>query len=112
MIQIKYVNTTLQFVDIHTKGSLTRDRWTQLTLLPNIMTHTISSRSHLSVSSVVVSPWFSARCGSFAASASAKQKPVHCTAMTARNLNDKNADEAGGDSKREELCQQDPKTLQ
>ena len=49
---------------------------------------------------------------SFAAPASAKQKPVHCTAMIARKIDDKNADmdhhEAGGDSKHEELCQQDP----
>ena len=41
MTQIKYVNTTQQLADILTKGSRTRDRWTQLTLLVNIMTHTI-----------------------------------------------------------------------
>ena len=57
----------------------------------------------------------------FAASASAKQKAgVHCTAMTARKLNNKNADmdhhavpppanKAGADSMRDELCQHDPK---
>ena len=54
----------------------------------------------------------------FAASASAKQKPFHCTAKIARKLNDKNAsvdyravpppdNEAGGDYKREDPCQQD-----
>ena len=58
----------------------------------------------------------------FAPSATAKRKPVHCSAMIARRFNDKNADmdfyavsppdyEAGGDSKREELCQQDPHTF-
>ena len=48
------------------------------------------------------------------------KKPVHCTAMIARRLKDKNAHmdchaapppdyKAGGDSKREELRQKDPK---
>ena len=56
---------------------------------------------------------------SFATSASAKQKPVHCSAMIARKMFDKNATwtiyhavpppeyQAGGVSKRENLCQQD-----
>ena len=63
------------------------------------------------------------RAGDFSASsARARQKPVRCTTITARRLNDKNADmdchavpppahKAGGDSKREELCQQDPQTF-
>ena len=57
---------------------------------------------------------------SFATSASAKLKPVHCTAMIARKMNDKNDDmdflavpppdyKAGVDFKREELCEEDPK---
>ena len=83
MIQIKYVNTTRQFTDILTRGSFTRDRWTPLTLLVNIMTHTTSAQSNLSVSSVVVNPLFSSmskRAGeSCAASASAKQEPVRYT---------------------------------
>ena len=59
---------------------------------------------------------------SFAASASVKQKPFHCTAMIVRKSNDKNADKdchavpppdykAEGGSEREELCQQDLKTI-
>ena len=55
---------------------------------------------------------------SFATSASATQKPVHCAAMIATPTNDKNAHmdyhaapppeyRAGGDSKSEDLCQQD-----
>ena len=88
-----------------------------------ILTHTTFTQSNLSVSSAVVNPLFSniskrAR-ESFAASASAKQKPVHCAAMIARMTNEKNAGldyhavpppgyKARGDSEREELCQQDP----
>ena len=86
--------------------------------------HHIFTQSNLSVSSAIVKPLISSmskRAGvSFSASASAKQKPTHCTAMIARKVNDKNADmgyhavpppcyKAGGDSKREELCQQGPK---
>ena len=59
---------------------------------------------------------------SFAAPASAKQQPVHCAAMIARKFNDKNADmdyhtvpppdyRAGGDSEREDWCQQHPQTI-
>ena len=80
------------------------------------------AQSNLSVSSAVVNPPFfsmSKRAGeSFAASASVKQKPFHCTAMIARRSNEKNAGmdyhavpppdyKAEGGSKREELCQQD-----
>ena len=122
MIQIKYVNTTQRLADILTTGSFTRDRWTQLTPLVNNMTHTTLTQSNLSVSSAMMNPLFSSaskRAGeSFASSASAK-KTVHCTAMVARRLHDKNADmdchavlppeyQAGGNSMREELCQQDP----
>ena len=57
------------------------------------------------------------RAGDYVAtSASAKQRPVHGTAMIGRKLNNKNADmdfravpppdyKAGGDSKREEPCE-------
>ena len=83
MIQIKNVNTTQQMADILTKRSLTGDRWTQLTQLVNIMTHTTFTLSILSVSSTVVNPLFSSkskRAGEyFATSAGAKQKPVHCS---------------------------------
>ena len=61
MIQIKYVNTTQELADIPTKGSFTRDRWTQLTLLLNPMTHTTFGRSNLSVSAVVDRFFFSMR---------------------------------------------------
>ena len=76
MIQIKYVNTTQELADIPTKGSVTRDRWTQLTLLLNLVTQTTFGRSNLSVSAVVDRFFFSMRKyarESFAASASAKQ---------------------------------------
>ena len=123
MIQIKYVNTTQQLSHILAKGSLTRDRWTQLALLVNIMSHTRYAQSNLSVSSANVNPLFSImskRTGEcFAASASAKQKPVRCTAMTVRKPNSNNADmdrhaalpsnhEAGGHCKREELSASPP----
>ena len=53
-------------------------------------------QSNLSVSIAVVNPSFSSvskRAGeSFATSAGAKQKPVHCTAMIAKRINDKDAD--------------------
>ena len=55
---------------------------------------------------------------SFDTSASAKQKPIHQAVMIAKKINDKNADmdyhavptpkyRAGGDSRRENLCEQD-----
>ena len=84
------------------------------------MTHTTFAQSNVSVSSAVVNPFFSSmskRAGeSFAISACAKQKPVHYGAMLAKTIN-KNADTdchavpppeytAGGDSEREEPCQQ------
>ena len=87
------------------------------------MTHTAFIESNLLVSSAVVNPLLSIMSkragGSFATAASAKQKPVHCTAMIARKINGKNAGmghhalsapdyKAGGDTKREDLCQQDP----
>ena len=92
-----------------------------MTLLANIMTHTTFTQSNVFVSSAVVIPLFS-RMSTCAASASAIQKPAHCTAKIARKSNDKNADmdnhvvlppdyKAGGDSKREELCQQEPQTF-
>ena len=122
VIQITYVNTTQQVADIPTKGSLTGNRCTPLTHPVNIPTHTPCTQHNLSVSYAVVNPLSSSmgkRAGeSFAASACAKQKPVHCTAMMAWRIIDKNADmdyhaahppgyKAGGDSKREELRQQD-----
>ena len=96
------------------------------TILVNIMTHTTFVQRKLPVSSAVVNHLFSSMSKrareAFAASVSAKQKPIHCTAIIARKLNDKNADmyyhavlppcyKAGADSKREELCQQDTETI-
>ena len=93
---------------LDTKGSFTGDRRTQLTPWVNIMTHTTFTQINLTI--------MSKRAGeSSATSASAKQTPVHCSA---RKISDKNADmdchtahppehQAGGDSKREELCQHD-----
>ena len=49
-------STTLGDGYLNTQGSFTRDRWTQLTLLMNIMTHTTFTESNLSVSSAVVNP--------------------------------------------------------
>ena len=96
MIQIKYVGTTQQLADIHTKkGSFTGDRWTQLTQLLNIMTRTTFTQCNLSVSSTVVILFYklSTRAGdSVAASASVKQKPVRCTGLIARTVIDKYAD--------------------
>ena len=71
-------NTTIGGRYFDSVGSFTGDRWTQLTLLVNIMTHTAFTHSDLSVSSAVVNPLFSGRSilarESFATSASAKQK--------------------------------------
>ena len=90
------------------------------------MTNTTFIQSDVSVSPAIANPSFSSmskRAGEFvAASASAKQKPVHYTAIIARKLNDKSADmdchavpapdcKAGGDSMREELCRQDLQQL-
>ena len=79
------------------QGSLTRDRWTQLTFLVNIMRHTTCTQSNSSVSSAVVIPFFSSMSKfareSFAALASARQKSVHCTPMIAKKLNDENDEE-------------------
>ena len=59
---------------------------------------------------------------SFAASASAKQKPVRCTAMVARRIDRQECrhgqshstspdHKAGGDSERDDMCQQDPQAF-
>ena len=99
-----------------------RRKQIQVTLLVNVMTHTTLTQSNLSVSSAVVKPSFSGGSKlareSFATLASAKQKTVHCSGLLARKISDKNADmdhhavpppeyQAGGDSRRENLCQQD-----
>ena len=112
----------LAVATLGTIGSVTGDRWTQQKLLVNITTHTTFTQSNLSVSSAVVNPSFSGRSklegASFAASGSATQKPVHCTGLLARKISDKNADmnhdavpppecQAGGDTRRDNLCQQD-----
>ena len=112
-------STTVGGGCLNSKGSFTGDRWTQLTLLDS---HHFVSKQSVSFFAVVNPsfPSMSERAGEFfAASASAQQKPVHCAAMIARKIHDKNADmdyhavtppeyRAGGDSKREEPCQQDP----
>ena len=89
-------NTTTGDGYFNTRGSFAEDRWTQLTLLVNIMTHTTFPQSTWSFSSAVLNPLFSSmskRAGeSFATSASAKQKPIHCSGLIARKTDDKNTD--------------------
>ena len=107
-------------------GSLTGDRWTQLTLLDNIMTHTTVTQRNSTVSSAIVNPLFSTmskRAGEyFASSVSGKNKQFHCSAMIARKTCDEKVDtdyhallppeyQAGGDSKREHLRQQDSQNI-
>ena len=58
MMQVKCVNTTQQLADILAEGCFTGVRWTQLTLLANIMTHTTFTQSNFSVSSAVVNRFF------------------------------------------------------
>ena len=116
---VRHVSSKSNTSTQHSKGYFTRDGWTQLTLL-HIMTHTTVTQRNLPVSSAVVNLLFSSmsKCAreSFATSASATQKPVHCAAMIATPTSDKNAHmdyhaapppeyRAGGDPKREDLCQ-------
>ena len=104
-----------QLADILTKQSFTAERWTQLTLQVNIITHTTITQSNSPTSAAVVDSLFSSVSKrareSFATSSSAKQKPVHCSGLIARTISEKNADmdyhavpppkyRAGGDSKR------------
>ena len=87
MIQINYVSTTQKLADILTKRSFTGDRWTRVTLLVNIMTHTKFTQSNLltfSAVNLVFSSMSKRARASFATSASAKQKPVHCSGPIAR----------------------------
>ena len=119
MIQIKYVNTTHRLADILTKASFTRDRWTQLTLLVNIMTHTTLTKSNLSISSAVVNPSFSSMskrardCFRNIGKRESKASSLHSDVCV--KISEKNANvvchavlppeyQAGGDSKREDLC--------
>ena len=86
-------NTTIGDGYLNTKGSVTADRWTQLTPLVNITTRTTFTRS-IFVRLICDCDFFTfqheQRAGeSFATSAGAKQKPVQCTAMIARRLDDK-----------------------
>ena len=48
-IQIKYVNTSEQLADILTKGSFSRERWSQLIHLFHLIKPHTYSCSHLSV---------------------------------------------------------------
>ena len=104
MIQITYINTSQQLADIVTKGSSTGDRWTQLTLLVNIVTHTPITQSNLSVSSEVVNPLFASR---FIAQDWLREKisdkNVHMDYLAAPPPKH----QARGDTKRENLCQPD-----
>ena len=52
-------STTTGGGNLNTKGSFTGDRWTQLIVLVNIMTHTTFTQSNLLASSAVVNPSFS-----------------------------------------------------
>ena len=123
MIQIKYVNTTQKLADIFANESFTRDRCAKLTLLVSITTHSTFTQSNLSVSSAVMNLFSSMSRRveeSFAASAGkrdAKASSLHCNDLRGK-LPTKDADRdyhvpppdyiAGGDSKRDEPCQQDP----
>ena len=75
-------DTTIGNAYLRTTRSFTGDRWTQLTQLVNIMTQTTFTQSNSSDSSAVVNSSFSSMSKrareSFATSASAKQKRVHC----------------------------------
>ena len=48
-IKIKYVNTNQQFADVLPQGSLSQDRWTQLTQLLGFMSHQTQLCSHFMV---------------------------------------------------------------
>ena len=122
MIHVKHVNTTRQLAEIFTNGySQEADRhnwhyWSTSWLTPHLL-----KESNLSVSSAFVNPSVSSKSKrartSFAASARAKQNPVHCAVMIAKKKNDKNADtdyhtvpppeyRTGGDSEREDSYSQ------
>ena len=71
------------------------DRWTQLTLLVNLMTYTTLYSMQFVKFFCGCESFFrmSKRAGeSFATSASTKQKPVHCSGLIARKVSDKKAD--------------------
>ena len=115
--QINYVNTTQHLADILTKGSFTGDRWTKLTLLVNIMTHTTLTQSKLSVSSAVVNPLFSKheqtcprifRC---IGKRETKASSLHSNADMDCHAVLPTDHKAGGDSEREDTRQQDLQTL-
>ena len=122
MIHIKYVNTPRQLAHILTTGSFTGERWTKMTVLVNIVTHTTFVEkkcvSFFCCCESFIFQHVQSAAELFAASASAKQMPVLCTTTIARGTNDKHADmdyhavpppdyKAGGDSKREGQRQQD-----
>ena len=89
-------NTSFGDGYFNTEGSFTGNTGTHGTLLVNIVTHITFRQKNVSVSSAVVNPTFSSmskRAGELVATlANAKQKPVCCSAMSARRLNDKTAD--------------------
>ena len=117
-----YVNTTQHLADILIKGSFAGNRWTQPTLGEHHDPHNIYPRQFVS---------FFCRCESFTFQhelnvpenlsphrLAPSKKPVHCPAKTARNFEIKMPTwtftqyfpvkyQAGGESKREDLCQQD-----
>ena len=109
-------STTIGGGYLTSKDAFTRDRWTQLTTGQHHDAHHIYSKQFVSLifdcESLIFQHEQTCRRPFLAASASAKQKPVHCTAMI-RGMNYHAIPapdyEGGGPSKREELCQQDPK---
>ena len=93
-------NTSTQHIKWHEflrTRSVTEDRWTaNWHCCWDVMSRTTFTLNKLSVSSAAVNPLFysmSKRAReSFATSASAKQNPVHCSGVIARNYSNKNAD--------------------
>ena len=72
---IVHLRTSQQLEGTRTKGPCADERWTQLTLLVNVMTHTTFTRSTFWQSSAFVNPLFFSTCKragkSFATSAGA-----------------------------------------
>ena len=112
MIQIKYVNTTQQQADILTKGSFIRDRWTAEHTSQHHEEHHIYSKQFVTLFCGCESCIFQ------------HEQTFRCFSkrQTETIVNDKNAHmdhhavfspdcKVGGDSTREELCQQSPKPI-
>ena len=76
-LQIKYVDTKNQLLDMLTKGSFTRDEWDQLLRLLHIMSFSMFSCSHFSNRKQVVMSMRAQECTSKEGSAVAKRRPMN-----------------------------------